>query len=323
MAREESPAPGRSTLITSAPMSARIMVQYGPAMCSVRSSTFTASSGPRRFVSAMRSPVSRDVVGVLQHVGDRDLVEDGRERPDHAEGRADWPGEERLVGGLHRADRGGAVSLELGEQLGHRHVLALGHLALVVAFVAAFGRAGGRLVGGGRRRARDLDQPRVGPLDRRDVGEDLPPVPAVLVAALFEPLGWHGAHEAQHLVSALVEGPQQLGLGRRALARRHTVVSHRRESGAGPATCQVAARSARALADAPDADSVEPRATPPSTRITAVTSESDSGSPSQSVAVTTATTGVASRPSEVVTAGSSRLAVAAAQYATAVPPRPR
>jgi len=48
-----------------------------------------------------------------------------------------------------------------------------------------------------------------------------------------------------------------------------------------------------------------------------------SGSPSHSVAVITLTTGVARRPSEVVTAGRWRLAMATAQYATAVPGMPR
>src|SRR3546814_16499094 len=46
MARELSPLPGRSSFTTSAPMSARIMVQNGPAMCSVMSSTLTPASGP-------------------------------------------------------------------------------------------------------------------------------------------------------------------------------------------------------------------------------------------------------------------------------------
>src|SRR3546814_19572530 len=46
MARELSPLPGRSSFTTSAPMSARIMVQNGPAMCSVMSSTLTPARGP-------------------------------------------------------------------------------------------------------------------------------------------------------------------------------------------------------------------------------------------------------------------------------------
>src|ERR1700736_5775871 len=110
MPREESPAPGRSSLITSAPMSPRIMVQKGPAMCSVMSRTFTPSSGPFAFVSAMVGRVSGrrarvgpgEVARVPEHVGHRDLVEDERERADHAARRADAAGEERLVRGLDR-----------------------------------------------------------------------------------------------------------------------------------------------------------------------------------------------------------------------------
>jgi len=43
------------------------------------------------------------------------------------------------------------------------------------------------------------------------------------------------------------------------------------------------------------------------------------GSRSHTVATTTPTTGVARSPSDVVTAGRSRLAIATAQYASAVP----
>src|SRR5580765_1197423 len=106
MAREESPALGRSSLITSAPMSARIMVQKGPAMCSVMSRTFTPSSGPRAFVSAMASRVSGNlgrvvtcyVARVAEDVGHRDLLEDQGEGAHHAPRRADASGEEGLVG---------------------------------------------------------------------------------------------------------------------------------------------------------------------------------------------------------------------------------
>src|SRR5216683_2683605 len=154
MPREESPAPGRSSLITSAPMSARIMVQNGPAMCSVMSSTFTPSSGPRGFFSVMSlpsplwgegrvrgvTPVSRNIARVAQHVGHRDLVEDGGERADHAPRGADTAREQLVARGLHRPDGCRAIRLELGEQCGDGHAFALGHLAVVVGVVAALHR---------------------------------------------------------------------------------------------------------------------------------------------------------------------------------------
>ena len=56
-----------------------------------------------------------------------------------------------------------------------------------------------------------------------------------------------------------------------------------------------------------------PMATPPRIRTIAATRATVSGSPSQSVATTTLTTGVASRPRAVVTAGRLRLATAVAQ----------
>src|SRR5438094_130730 len=64
---------------------------------------------------------------------------------------------------------------------------------------------------------------------------------------------------------------------------------------------------------------VTPSATPPRIKTMAMTSSGVSDSPSQSVATTTPTTGVPSRPSDVVTAGRWRLAVADAQYASAMP----
>src|SRR5262249_20360411 len=59
IARDESPLPGRSIFSTSAPMSARIMVQNGPAMCSVRSRTLTPASGP----PGLETGISRPSVG--------------------------------------------------------------------------------------------------------------------------------------------------------------------------------------------------------------------------------------------------------------------
>src|SRR3990172_6375799 len=58
MARDESPLPGRSTLSTPAPMSARIIVQKGPAMWSVRSSTSSPCSGPLVLSVAITPPWS-------------------------------------------------------------------------------------------------------------------------------------------------------------------------------------------------------------------------------------------------------------------------
>src|SRR2546426_1064245 len=58
---------------------------------------------------------------------------------------------------------------------------------------------------------------------------------------------------------------------------------------------------------------VVPSAMPPRTRSTATASERVTASPSHSVAITMLSTGVASRPSDVVMAGRSRLATAVAQ----------
>ena len=55
MRRESSP-PGFSTLMTSAPMSARSMVQKGPAMTCVQSRTVTPSSGMGG-IGYLRDPV--------------------------------------------------------------------------------------------------------------------------------------------------------------------------------------------------------------------------------------------------------------------------
>ena len=46
MRRVSSPAPGRSILMTLAPISASSMVHMGPAMIWVKSSTLTPDSGP-------------------------------------------------------------------------------------------------------------------------------------------------------------------------------------------------------------------------------------------------------------------------------------
>src|SRR5204863_3695594 len=85
---------------------------------------------------------------------------------------------------------------------------------------------------------------------------------------------------------------------------------------------QAAGWRTRSATDASEADRLAPRATPP--RISATASRSDAlgRSPSHSVATTMLITGVASRPSEVVTAGRPRPAIAMAQYASAVPGRP-
>src|SRR5947208_2053615 len=72
----------------------------------------------------------------------------------------------------------------------------------------------------------------------------------------------------------------------------------------------------------PEPARLAPRATPPRISATASSSDALGRSPSHSVATTMLITGVASRPSEVVTAGRPRPAIAMAQYASAVPGRP-
>src|SRR5262249_56420845 len=71
----------------------------------------------------------------------------------------------------------------------------------------------------GRRRGvpRDVDEARVTPLDRREVGQDLTAVPAVLVPPLLESLRREPAHHPDHVVAARPERGQQLGLGRGSL----------------------------------------------------------------------------------------------------------
>src|SRR5689334_25445015 len=102
-------------------MSARIMEQYGPAMCSVRSSTFSPSSGPLLVVSAMATGVCGDIARVAEDVGHRALVEDEGEGADHAARGADAPREARLVGRLHRLDGRRPVLLQLSQPLAHQH----------------------------------------------------------------------------------------------------------------------------------------------------------------------------------------------------------
>src|SRR5258705_10635811 len=89
------------------------------------------------------------------------------------------------------------------------------------------------------------------------------------------------------------------------------VVGHGERVNRGPAVCQVAARP------------LLPMATPPSTSTIAIARVRVSGSPSQTVAVITLTTGVARSPSDAVTAGRLRLAVPGAPDAIAVPTMPR
>src|SRR4029453_6445522 len=199
-------------------------------MCSCMSSTRTSWSGPRAFGSAMVSRASGDVARVAQHVGHRDLMEDECERPDHTARRADRAGEERFVGGLDRPDGGSPGRLELGEQLGHAEVRALGYLPVVVRVVAALHGAGRRRCLLGRRRPRDVNQARGGPPDRRGGGKDLPPVPAVLVASLLESRGRERAHQGHHFVAARREGAEELGLG--------GLYGHRRRMGPGREGCQ-------------------------------------------------------------------------------------
>src|SRR5262249_35273797 len=84
IARDESPLPGRSTFSTSAPMSARIIVQNGPAMCSVRSRTLTPASGPppESGTGISRPSVGNHRVGQIRIDGAPSL---GGVAPDHSE----------------------------------------------------------------------------------------------------------------------------------------------------------------------------------------------------------------------------------------------
>src|SRR5215510_7430403 len=102
IARDESPLPGRSTFSTSAPMSARIMVQNGPAMCSVRSRTLSPASGPPR----SEAGISRTSVG-RRRTGS-DLV------PDHGVGRIGIDG--ASLGGVAARHR---QKLFLARELAH------------------------------------------------------------------------------------------------------------------------------------------------------------------------------------------------------------
>src|SRR4029453_15487921 len=74
-ARASAPRPGRSTLMTSAPMSPRIWVQKGPATFCVRSATITLSSGGRTAGSlSSRGVGGRGLAGpmrALSHSFDR------------------------------------------------------------------------------------------------------------------------------------------------------------------------------------------------------------------------------------------------------------
>ena len=105
-ARVSSPTPGRSTLITSAPRSARIWLAHGPAMMRLRSSTRMCDSGPaisalprfgraRRRAFGERLVPGRDLrmvlapveigkpeVDVRERAADRDMADAERRRGD-------------------------------------------------------------------------------------------------------------------------------------------------------------------------------------------------------------------------------------------------
>src|SRR3972149_4953696 len=75
-------------------------------------------------------------------------------------------------------------------------------------------RAGGP---GGRRLAREVEQPRVRPLNGGDVGQDLAAVPAVFVAPLLERLGRQRAQPGGGLRCGGAQRLDELGLGGGAL----------------------------------------------------------------------------------------------------------
>src|SRR5215475_8969199 len=99
--RNRSPS-GGSTLITSAPMSARCWVANGPSSTAVRSITFTPASGPGIVVSSPNSHYG--AVGDLflfrrrQH-GDRDGS------PSHLARHEDSQTDDRVLAPQHNSDR--------------------------------------------------------------------------------------------------------------------------------------------------------------------------------------------------------------------------
>src|SRR5207249_9462025 len=93
-------------------------------------------------------------------------------------------------------------------------VCALTVLQCVTSAPSSTRRWGGRLGGlslqrfrglGRLRLARDVDQPRIGPLNGSNVGENLAAIPAAFVAALFETLWWQATQFGSDLVAARAE----------------------------------------------------------------------------------------------------------------------
>src|ERR1044071_9973979 len=96
-ARVSSPTPGRSILITRAPMSASCMVQYGPDSTRVKSTTINPSSGCIRSTSADRASAAENLAELL---GDR-------------------------FGGADRRDAAGVTVCEFPEMLRNRREIFL------------------------------------------------------------------------------------------------------------------------------------------------------------------------------------------------------
>lgn len=133
-----------------------------------------------------------------QHVG---------QRPHRPAGGAHAPSELLLGIRCHRRDRPRPVAHELVDQVVDRHIIAAFHLTAVVVVDGdrRITRPGCLLVGG----SRQLEDARVRPLHRRDVREQLAPVPTAFVHARRQV---ETIEPADDLVARCLQRGQQLGL---------------------------------------------------------------------------------------------------------------
>ena len=111
------------------------------------------------------------------------------------------PSKEGGVGGGDSVDRGLPVGAELGDQINHRGLATLLHLAGVVAVHAGPRLTGATGVAGlsrGLRRWRlggALEQARISPLDRGEMRDEVAHRPTLFVGAALELLGLQRAQE--------------------------------------------------------------------------------------------------------------------------------